>query len=424
MCDPDVQGKDAQQMGFWIATAGFAALVILVVLLAALRPQRAATPAAAYDLQVYRDQLREVARDVARGVLTEEEAARIRAEVSRRLLEADRALQASQTPARGTGRADRLILAVLLVASVAGSFALYLRIGAPGYPDLPLAMRVAQVETARASRPDQDSAEAQVPFRETVPADPRREALVIQLREVMARRPDDPQGMALLAQNEAALGNFRAAHLAQARLIDLLGEGVSGTEHIDLAEMMILAAGGYVSPEAEAALLRGLELAPRNGTARYYVGLMYAQQGRPDLAFPIWRNLLAESTAEAPWLDAIRLQIEEVAFLAGVNVTLAELPQPAAPRGPSAADIAAAQDMSAEDQGAMIAAMVAGLAARLASDGGPPEDWARLIGAQIVLGRTEEAMAIAEEARVTFADLPAALALIEAAIAPLAARAP
>lgn len=411
-------------MGFWIATAGFAALVVLVVLLAALRPQRAATPAAAYDLQVYRDQLREVARDVARGVLTEEEAARIRAEVSRRLLEADRALQASQTPARGTGRADRLILAVLLVASVAGSFALYLRIGAPGYPDLPLAMRVAQVETARASRPDQDSAEAQVPFRETVPADPRREALVIQLREVMARRPDDPQGMALLAQNEAALGNFRAAHLAQARLIDLLGEGVSGLEHIDLAEMMILAAGGYVSPEAEGALLRGLELAPRNGTARYYVGLMYAQQGRPDLAFSIWRNLLAESTAEAPWLDAIRLQIEEVAFLAGVNVTLAELPQPAAPRGPTAADIAAAQDMSAEDQGAMIEAMVAGLAARLASDGGPPEDWARLIGAQIVLGRTEEAMAIAEEARVTFADLPAAVALIEAAIAPLAARAP
>lgn len=411
-------------MGFWIATAGFAALVVMVVMLAALRPQRAATPAAAYDLQVYRDQLREVARDVARGVLTEEEAARIRAEVSRRLLEADRALQATQSPARGMGRADRLILAGLLVASVAGSFALYLRIGAPGYPDLPLAMRVAQVETARATRPDQDSAEAQVPFRETMPADPRREALVIQLREVMARRPDDAQGMALLAQNEAALGNFRAAHLAQARLIELLGEGVSGLEHIDLAEMKILAAGGYVSPEAESALLRGLELAPRNGTARYYVGLMYAQQGRPDLAFPIWRNLLAESTPDAPWLDAIRLQIEEVAFLAGVNVTLAELPQPTAPRGPSAADIAAAQEMSAEDQGAMIEAMVAGLAARLATDGGPPEDWARLIGAQIVLGRTEEAMAIAEEARVTFADLPAAIALIEAAVAPLAARTP
>jgi cytochrome c-type biogenesis protein CcmH len=54
---------------------------------------------------------------------------------------------------------------------------------------------------------------------------------------------------------------------------------------------------------------------------------MYAQQGRPDLAFPIWRNLLAESTPDAPWLGPIRLQIEEVAAMAGER----------APRRPAAA---------------------------------------------------------------------------------------
>jgi cytochrome c-type biogenesis protein CcmH len=424
MCSAKVWNKGAWRMGFWIATGLFSGLVVMLLLLAASRPQRAATPAAAYDLQVYRDQLKEVERDVARGVLTEEEATRTRAEVSRRLLEADRAMQAQGTQTQSAGRFDKLLIGAALAASVAGSFAIYLQIGAPGYPDLPIAARLDQVETARAGRPDQATAETQVPFRESQPADPRREALVIQLREVMEQRPDDPQGLALLAQNEAALGNFRAGRLAQARLITVLGDAVTGLEYINLAEMMVLAAGGYVSPEAERALLRGLELAPRNGTARYYIGLMYAQQGRPDLAFPIWRNLLAESTPDAPWLAAIRLQIEEVAFLAGVNVTLAELPQPTAPRGPTAADIAAAQEVSAQDQAAMIESMVAGLAARLATDGGPPEEWARLIGAQIVLGRTEEAMMIAEEARVTFADLPDALALIEAAVAPLAGRAP
>jgi cytochrome c-type biogenesis protein CcmH len=80
--------------------------------------------------------------------------------------------------------------------------------------------------------------------------------------------------------------------------------------------------------------VRGLELEPRNGTARYYAGLMYAQQGRPDLAFPIWRNLLAESTPDAPWLEPIRLQIEEVAALAGERVRLADLPQPQSVPGP------------------------------------------------------------------------------------------
>jgi cytochrome c-type biogenesis protein CcmH len=116
---------------------------------------------------------------------------------------------------------------------------------------------------------------------------------------------------------------------------------------------------------------------------------MYAQQGRPDLAFPIWRNLMAESTADAPWLDPIRLQIEEVAALAGERVTLADLPQPAAPAapGPTPEQIEAAAEMAPEDRSAMIEGMVAGLADRLATEGGPPEDWARLITAFGVLGR-------------------------------------
>ncbi|NKX46272.1 c-type cytochrome biogenesis protein CcmI [Roseicyclus persicicus] len=408
-------------MGFWIATGAFSGLVVLVLVLAILRPRKAAVPAAAYDLQVYRDQLKEVDRDVARGVLTGDEAARARTEVSRRLLEADRALQQAVAAEARTSGFDKAILGAGLGAMVAGAFALYAQIGAPGYPDLPLAGRIEMVETARENRPSQDVAETDLPFREGLPADPRREELVAQLRTVMEQRPDDPQGLALLAQNEAALGNFRAGYLAQQRLIEVLGEAATGYHYIDMAEMMILAAGGYVSPEAEAALLRGLELEPRNGTARYYAGLMYAQQGRPDLAFPIWRNLLGESTAEAPWVEPIRLQIEEVAFLAGVEVSLAELPQPAPPRGPTAEQMQAAQGMSAADQQAMIEGMVAGLAERLATEGGPPEDWARLIGAQIVLGRTEDAALIAEEARTVFADVPEALALIEEAAAPLAA---
>jgi cytochrome c-type biogenesis protein CcmH len=71
----------------------------------------------------------------------------------------------------------------------------------------------------------------------------------------------------------------------------------------------------------------------------------------------------------------------------------------------------------------MIEGMVGGLAERLATEGGPPQDWARLINAQIVLGRTEDAQAIYEEARQVFADVPEALALIEEAAAPLSGAA-
>jgi cytochrome c-type biogenesis protein CcmH len=200
---------------------------------------------------------------------------------------------------------------------------------------------------------------------------------------------------------------------------------------VDLSEMMILAAGGYVSPEAEQALLRALEMDPRNGTARYYAGLMYAQQGRPDLAYPIWRNLMAESRADAPWLDPIRLQIEDVAAMAGDRVSLAELPQPGPPasaegmmppgaplRGPTGEDIEAAQEMTPEERMDMVRGMVANLSERLATEGGPPEEWVRLINAYMVLGEAENAQAIYDEAVTVFADTPEAMAILE----PLAAR--
>ncbi|WP_238475767.1 hypothetical protein [Rhodophyticola sp. CCM32] len=158
---------------------------------------------------------------------------------------------------------------------------------------------------------------------------------------------------------------------------------------------------------------------PGNGPARYYAGLMYAQQGRPDLAYPIWRNLLADSAPGAPWLEAIRLQIEEVAYLAGDPVTLEDLPQPRTLRGPTPEQMLQAGEMAPEDRQAMIADMVNGLSARLADQGGAPEEWAQLIAALIVLDRSGEALAIYDNAAQVFGDDTAARALMDAAIAPI-----
>jgi cytochrome c-type biogenesis protein CcmH len=137
------------------------------------------------------------------------------------------ALQKAEAADSRRGAFDRWIIAGGLVAVVAGSVGVYFQIGAPGYPDLPLATRIALIDEARATRPAQADAEAQVTVREAVQPQPEREALVAQLRTIMEQRPDDAQGLALLASNEAALGNFRAARLAQGRLIDLLGERTS-----------------------------------------------------------------------------------------------------------------------------------------------------------------------------------------------------
>jgi len=76
-------------------------------------------------------------------------------------------------------------------------------------------------------------------------------------------------------------------------------------------------------------------------------------------------------------------------------------------------------DELSEDQQAQIRGMVEGLAARLASDGGSADEWARLVRALIVLGETDRARAIATEAESVFASQPDALALIRAEAANL-----
>ena len=395
-------------MMFWAVTALMCLVVLATVVVVLLRARLAVAPAAAFDLQVYRDQLKEVDRDVARGVVAEDEAERLRVEISRRILDADKAAQGETVEGRVAPKAASYAavgFAALVV--IGGAFGLYDRIGAPGYPDLPLAERMAMAEQAREQRPSQAVAEAEETLRNPPPAEDTFEedylALVTQLRTVVAERPNDLRGHTLLARQEAGMGNYTAAWQAQARVVQIKGEDVRARDYTDLADMMVLAAGGYVSPEAEAVLSRALDLDPSDGVARYYSGLMFAQTGRPDLAFRIWEQLLAESQPSDPWQDPIRDQIEVAAMQAGVDYVLPA--RDAAPtRGPSAGDIEAAEDLSPAERMQMIEGMVGGLAARLAEEGGPPADWARLIRAYGVLGQFDAARAVWAEAQRVFPD--------------------
>lgn len=388
-----------QDWGFWLA-AGILVLGVAITLLRALRHGREESLAnAQYDVAVYRDQLAEIERDIARGTLPEDEGARLRTEVSRRLLEADRAARA-ETVAKDQGAGLLVTAAIVLV--IGGSAALYWRLGAPGYPDLPLAERLAMSDEISANRISQAEAEAQTPaLPERTDLDPSFMELMEKLRTTMAERPDDLRGLELLARNEAALGNFQAAQAAQRHIVELKGDQATAEDYATLAEVMILSAGGYVSPETEQELIRALEKDPKNGLARYYSGVMFNQVGRFDRTFTLWRALLEEGPADAPWIAPIRDQLPEIAARAGVNYDMPPAPGQGL-AGPSAGDVAAAAEMQAEDRQAMIEGMVEQLGARLASEGGSAEEWARLITSLAVLGRMEEAREIYAEAVTRF----------------------
>ena len=392
-------------MIFWIISGGLTLGIAGLILNGLLNGTRSDVTGAASDVSVYRDQLDEVARDQARGVLSDAEAEAVRLEVSRRLLDADkRATDMAASKDGGRGLAMVLVPAAMLV----GGIALYTWVGAPGYRDLPLETRLADIEAAIANRPTQAEAEnlAAPSLPQMTEIDPDFLTLMERLRAALKDRPDDEPGLLLLARNEARLGNFVAAREAQEHLIAVKGARASALDLSLTIEMMTYAAAGYVSPEAEVYLRRLLEAEPHNGEGRYFLGLLHAQNGRPDLAFPVWRRLLEESRPNAPWMPVILNDIERIADAAGVNYT------PPSLAGPDESAIAAAADMTAEDRQAMIQGMVEGLAARLAEDGGTPEEWAQLIRALNVLGEDQRARAVYTEAKQVFGESEDAMLII------------
>lgn len=340
------------------------------------------------DIAFYKSQLAELDRDEAAGRIAPDDAATARIEVSRRLLAAD-----ADHHSTAETRRMPLLAAGLGALVLVGSVGLYSQIGAPGYGDFPLAKRLAAAQAVRDTRPSQEAMQDNA-----LPAPPpdvpdEYRATVDQLRKIVPTRPNDSEGWRLLALHEGQMRNYAAAAEAQAHFIALQGDAVTLDQLVYLADVMVAAAGGFISPQAELVVDDILALDPEHHAGRYYKGALYYQTDRADVAFRYWRPVVANGDPTTYHVNAARSQIEDAAFLAGeVKYTL----PPAA--GPTAEDIENAQSLAPDERAAMISGMVQQLSDRLASEGGTAQDWARLITAHGVLGNTDQATAIYGEA--------------------------
>src|ERR1700676_3389223 len=88
----------------------------------------------AHNLAVYRDQLAEVERDLARGLLAADEAEAARTEIARRIL----ALRPAEA-ATGAGPIPLAMATVVILLLPVAAWVLYWRLGSPGLPDQPFA---------------------------------------------------------------------------------------------------------------------------------------------------------------------------------------------------------------------------------------------------------------------------------------------
>ncbi len=343
-------------MILFAALAGMALVVVLCVLVPLLRPPETPRPRAEHDVEIYRDQLAELERDRARGLVTESQLEASRVEIGRRLLAADAA--AEETPEERAAPRTRAILAVVLAAAVPlAAGGLYVWQGAPLGPAI---MEAGNADARTAGR------------------DTDMTTLVERLAERMKERPDDARGWRLLGRSlsslerhsEAARAYGRAAALlpADADLKSLQGEALAAANR------------GTVTEEAEHLFAAALTIDPGEPRAHFYLGLAALQKGDRDGALARWRALEAASPEDAEWLPMLRQRIAGLAPETDAGTA----------RGPTREDVAAAREMLPEERARMIRGMVEGLAARLKEEPGDAEGWARLARSWRVLGEPEK----------------------------------
>ena len=398
-------------MTFYLA----AAVLALAAALALIRPLTAARgralSRAEADAALHKAQLAEVDRDMARGAVSEAEARSARVEISRRLLGATRKAEETGALAPAPARLSRGLAIAAGVAIPALAAAAYLVAGAPAMPDRPYAERAGEIAlAAEMRRPSQETAErlfaegsgGAAPVSAPTSAEAEYRALVAQLEEVLADRPDDRRGRELQVQAYFRLGRNAEAWRVLRELIALKGEEATADDRALLVEGMVLAAGGYVSPEAETAITALVGVDPAHPVGLYYGGLVLAQDERLGEAISVWEALRAQLPDGSPGAEQLD------GMLATVRADIVAGGGP----GPDAAAIGAAAALTPEERMAMIETMVAGLEERLSAGGGPVEDWLRLIVSYRQLGRTDAAVRAYQAAAEDHAGDAAALATL------------
>ena len=358
----------------WAAFAG----IFLIVLIAILWPLRIKSQTTlsrqSFDLAVYKDQLREIERDLDNGVIGAGEAEAAKLEVSRKILrlnEAESGQETASPDASGSGIKSFVALAISVFLAGTG-FGIYTIIGSPQLPGKPYAERISASNTS-----------------------PSLDELVARVEDHLRKNPDDARGWTIIAPSYMKLGRYADAAQALERVMKL--KGPTADLMSGYGEALVMANQGIVDTQAKKVFQDALRRDPSKPTAQYYLGLAEVQAGDKEAAVKRWQNMLKSAPANANWRPQIEAQIRK----AGGEV-------------PKSSGVSAGES-SAEGGAPDIDAMVSGLAARLEKNGKDLNGWLMLARAYVVLNKRDEAGKALDRAEIHFKTDSDAMKKIDAA---------
>ena len=331
---------------------------------------------------VYQDQLKEVERDLQAGSINEPEAKSAKIEIERRLEATIRDASPSQ-PIASFWR--NVALAVIAAFVILGGVNLYALLGSPNQPSVQVvppapvqtAAQLQQAPTQQAgAAPTQGGNAAQV------------DQMIAKLQARLKTSPNDAEGWRMLGW--AMFNTQRWQDSVDAYQMALAIDPNNNDYKSALAESLVQAAQGMVTPKAQDLVNEVLAKDPNDLRGRFYDALGHEQSGDQQGALDRWTALLATAPADAGWRDDVKQRIAELGKALGKDVSAAVKAAPV--------PVPAAAQTGTKDP--MVAGMIAGLAAKLQADPKNRDGWAMMIRSLIVTGDAkgaEEALAKAQD---------------------------
>ncbi len=387
-------------MIFWMLIGLLTALSLLVLLRPLMTtPRKAPANTAESDLAVYKDQLKEIERDLNAGNLRESQADTARIEIQRRILNTSQEQSSSTKGTPLSSSAIKMVIGLLTVTFPLAGIILYLELGQPGVPSMPLAER--NIAAERSSIAQQQNASRNEEMM----------GLAQKLEERLNNDPTNLEGWMLLGSTYVEIGAYSKAESAFRQAME--NTPPSAMVYGAVAEMIVAKAEGQVTSEALSLFQKSLALDPNDPRGLFYSGLALSQAGENDNALKLWLKLRQVTFANDPWLQVLDAQIADLAIGLAMNPSEIIASAPAkAPlenptqetseqAGPTSEEMASAAELGVEERNEMINGMVNRLAERLKESPNDLNGWLQLIRSYHTLGRVQEiefALASAENA--------------------------
>jgi len=258
------------------------------------------------NVQILRDQLRELDADVAAGTISRDQFEQARREIEQRVLE-DGAGEPTAVAAGGHGRIAAVVVGIAIPVL---AVAIYLVLGSPKALDPKVAAaRPAQEQQAHEITPEQIA------------------AMVENLAERMKANPDNVEGWVMLARSYNAMQRFPEAAQAYAQAIQRVPDNAQLLA--DYADVLAMVQGRKLEGEPEKLIKRALEVDPNNLKALLLAGTVAFDRQDFKQAAAHWEKARGMVPPESDFARSIGNSIAEAKQKGGLTAA-APVASPAA----------------------------------------------------------------------------------------------